>query len=400
MRVLLVEIYGRGGLTHYTYNLARELARRQVEVTLLTGCEYELATRVSPGGNGFRVEACFYRRSERWTGRRAPARPSRLRRWLKAAEYVLDTPRVVRAYRRERADLAHLQGSNPILVVTLAALKLAGARAVYTAHDVSPLSHRALARLLDQLIYRLADCVVVHSDADREALLGRFHLAPSKVVVIRHGNYLFFRPDGEGDRAEARRGLGLGETDRVLLFFGFLSWYKGLDVLLRAFRAVRDALPQARLVVVGDPLKLGRGGLAACRRLARDLGVEKSLVLRAEYLPMHEVPPYFVAADCVVLPYREVSQSGVLHLAYAFGRPVVATRVGGFPEAVREEETGLLVPPEDPAALAAALIRLLADDEARCRMGAAARRAAEEQSCSWAEVAERTRELYGAVAAR
>jgi len=413
MKVMFVEIYGRGGLTHYTYNLATALARRGAEVTLVTAREYELADALAGSASGVRLEPIFYAgsaRARRWF---APFRNTRIRRQVKKLEYVLGTPAVIRLFRRTRPDVAHLQGSNPILLVTLIAIKLAGGKAVYTAHDVSPLANRGLSRLLDRYLYRFADRVVVHGDIDRARLVARYAVPEDKIRVIRHGNYLFFDSDaqsigegpaaartngGAGDpaRRQARERLGLGREDAVVLFFGFLSWYKGLDLLVEAFGQVHGAMPRARLVVAGDPLKLRPGELDALRSRSRELGVAESVSWRTDYIPMDDVPDYFRAADCVALPYREASQSGVLHLAYAFARPVVASRVGAFPELVEEGGTGYLVPPGDTDALARALLRLLSDDEARDRFGREARRAAE-SAYDWTEVAAETEQLYGEI---
>jgi glycosyltransferase involved in cell wall biosynthesis len=183
----------------------------------------------------------------------------------------------------------------------------------------------------------------------------------------------------------------------VILFFGFLSWYKGLDILLESFREIRAVLPAARLFIAGDPNKLRPGELEEYRAIPSRHGFSDSVDWRVGYVPMEDVPRCFLAADCVALPYREVSQSGVLHLAYAFARPVVATRVGGFPETVADGITGLLVPPADAAALAAALLRLLSDDRVCRRMGAAARQQAE-AAHDWGRVAEETRTLYQTLA--
>lgn len=396
----MVEIYGRGGLTHYTFNLIAALRELDVEVVLLTSCEYELRDRLD-GLRGARLEAWLYRRGAAWARRAAWLRRPRMRRLAKMAELLLDTGRVAALCRRERPAVAHLQGCNPIMLFPALALRSAGARLVYTAHDVPPLNSRILARLLDRFIYRLAHRVIVHGRQDQAAMSALHGAGGERVVVIPHGDYTFFRGGGAGEeaRAAARGALGFGAEDRVILFFGFLAWYKGLDSLFEAFAGVRRRAPRARLLVVGDPGKLGPGELAGYRRRMEALGIAPSVVLRAEYVPMEEVPPLFEAADCVALPYREVSQSGVLHLAWAFGRPVVATRVGGFPETVRDGETGFLVPPGDVRALEEALLRLVEEDGLRLRMAAAAKAEASRAEYAWPEVARRTRELYREVAA-
>jgi len=182
-------------------------------------------------------------------------------------------------------------------------------------------------------------------------------------------------------RESARASLDL--SGDVALFFGYVRHYKGLDTLLAAWKRVRTVRPNATLVVAGefyeDP--------AAYAGLVRDAG---GVRLIDRYIPDDEVEALFRAADVTVLPYRSGTQSGVTHVAYALGTPVIATRVGGLTESVRDGETGLTCPPEDPTAMAAAIIRFFAEGLAeRMRGPIAALRA----SHSWDALASATVEF-------
>ena len=165
----------------------------------------------------------------------------------------------------------------------------------------------------------------------------------------------------------------------VVLFFGLLRPYKGLDVLLEAWREVKGA----ELWIVGRP----RFDLSTLPP------VPPGVRLRTGWTPDEMLPAMFERADLVVLPYREIDQSGVLFTALAFGRPLLLTDVGGFPE-IAATGAAELVPPGDAGDLAAALRGLLADPERRAELAAAARAAAA-GPYSWAEAARRTLELYG-----
>jgi glycosyltransferase involved in cell wall biosynthesis len=150
-------------------------------------------------------------------------------------------------------------------------------------------------------------------------------------------------------KQEARRLLGL-TAPRVLLFFGYIRAYKGLQVLLEAVaRAVREV--PIRLLVVGefydDEQKY--------RTLITELKLEDSVTVVSDYVPNDRVRLYFSAADAVVLPYLSATQSGIAQIAFNFDRPVIATDVGGLAETVRDGATGLVVPPDNPAAMADAL---------------------------------------------
>ncbi|MDX1531127.1 MAG: glycosyltransferase, partial [Rhodothermales bacterium] len=167
--------------------------------------------------------------------------------------------------------------------------------------------------------------------------------------------------------------LGLPAEAPVLLFFGFVRRYKGLDVLLEALPAVRERLPEARLVVAGEFYDDER----PYRERVAHLGLGEAVRFDAHYVPSGEVPLYFSAADLVVQPYRSATQSGVAQVAFGFGRPVVTTNVGGLAEAVPDGEAGLVVPPEEPAALARAVVRFFAAPGLRARLDAGARRQGE-----------------------
>jgi glycosyltransferase involved in cell wall biosynthesis len=201
-----------------------------------------------------------------------------------------------------------------------------------------------------------------------------------RVRVIPHGafDYLTRLPREEPLPAE------LARTDApVVLCFGLIRAYKGIDVLLDAFRGVDGA----ELWVVGRPLGTS---LAPLRELATRVRATVRFVPR--FVPEPEVPAYFRRADIVVLPHRDADQSGVLYAALAFRKPIVLTDVGGFAE-VAARGAGRLVPPGDADALAAALNGLLADPEARERLASAAGEAAA-GPYSWDSVARQTLALY------
>ena len=137
-------------------------------------------------------------------------------------------------------------------------------------------------------------------------------------------------------------------------------------------------------MIAGPPQRRSQEG--ETQRGVRERGLEDAVAVNSRYLPNEEVRPLMELASFVVLPYTSATQSGVLHVAYACGRPVVATRVGGLPEVVEEGGTGRVVPPKDPAALADAIVAMLDDPEGTARMGERARHLAETRF-SWASVA-------------
>lgn len=247
-------------------------------------------------------------------------------------------------------------------------------------HERRP-GDRALAR------YALGACsgLVVMSDQVRRDVESLNLGVPVRQVA--HPVY-----DGFGEpveRGAARRALGLPEGAPVLLFFGFIRRYKGLHVLLDAMPRVRERLPDARLVVAGEFY----ADEDALRAQAARLGLGRAVRFDADYIPDDRVALYFSAADVVVQPYVSATQSGVAQIAFGFGRPVVTTDVGGLAEVVPDGEAGLVVPPEDPPALATALVRFFEDDLAAALEAGVAR---EREKYSWDRLFEAVEALLAA----
>jgi glycosyltransferase involved in cell wall biosynthesis len=223
------------------------------------------------------------------------------------------------------------------------------------------------------------DAVVAHSEHSASRLRDEVGLDPGRVRVIPHGafDYLTRLPEEKPLPAELE-----GAEGPVILSFGLLRPYKGIENLLAAFRRVRNA----ELWIVGNP----RMDVGPLRRLADEAPGRVRILSR--FVEDAEIPAIFRRADLVVLPYLEAEHSGVLYTGLAFGKPLLLSAVGGFPE-VAETGAARLVPPGDVDALAAALEELTADRAVRAKLAAAAERAAA-GPFSWDEAGRRTIELY------
>lgn len=243
-----------------------------------------------------------------------------------------------------------------------------GSRRVVICHNVVPHEPFPGSRAVTRSTLSRADLLVTHAP-QQAAELEELGLGHIPVLETFHPRFvaedLAELPSAEAVAAERRR---LGDPETVLLFFGAVRPYKGLDVALEALARLppnRDV----RLVVAGRFWE----GHERYERLVSELGLGERVELRDEYVTNEDAALAFSAADAVVLPYRSATQSGVVQLAFAYGRPVVATRTGGLPAAVADGRTGLLVPPEDPPALAIAL-ELVAADPGRFHEAIAAER--------------------------
>ncbi|HXB64241.1 MAG TPA: glycosyltransferase family 4 protein [Solirubrobacteraceae bacterium] len=365
----------------YDHALCRALAAAGAEVELYTS---RFAYGQVPPPEGYARHESFYRLAHRTA---ATGARSRANQALKLAEHVPDMLR----YRREAraADIVHFQWLTvqPLDVHLLPRRRPAAQgirpQLVLTAHDVLPREPRPGQLAAQRRLYGRFDAVVVHSEHGRERLLA-LGVDGERVHVIQHGafTHLAAPPTGApGDVGSGGAEYSLpSQTEQpVVLFFGLLRAYKGLEVLLRAWHGVENA----ELWIVGMP----RMDVATLKAAA-----PPNVRFVPRFIPDAQLPAYFARADLVVLPYLEADQSGVLFTALAFGKPLLLSDVGGFSEVAA---TGLArtVPAGDSAALHAVLRELLADPIALAAMTDRAHAAAA-GPYSWEAIAQRTLELY------
>lgn len=377
-KVLLVEEGGRGGVADYTSALAGGIARAGWEVTVTTAFDHNQP----PAPAGVRRRTVYaYARSER-------VRRARLSKPLNGLLHAAAIAPLVALARR--SDIVHLQGDGewpPLFAATMRALRLTRRPLVWTPHNT--FARGAAHAGAWAAMYGAADRVVVHARADVPAVPDEVR---DRTVVIPHGEYGGLARTGgtAPDPAGARAALGLPAEAPVALLFGHLRPDKGLDLLLRAAAQVEGL----HVLVAGED----GGALAAAEPLLQALG--DRVVVREGFHSMEAAAGFFAAADVVALPYARASASGVLLLAYGFGRPVVVTPVGGLPEAVQDGATGWIAAGTGDDEFADALRRAVARGrEALRECGEAGRRLSEERY-SWDAIGARTAELYASVARR
>ena len=351
----------------YDHALCAALASAGADVRLQTS---RFAYAAAPAPAGYERVERFYRRG----GGRAG---SRRRFAAKVAQHVPDMLRYARAA-APHADVVHFQWLT-IQPLDVHLLPRGAAPLVLTAHDVLPREPRRGQLAAQRRLYERVDAVVVHSAHGRDRLVGALQIDPAKVHVIAHGAFEHLT------RVPAPRPLppelaAVARDTPVVLCFGLLRPYKGIDVLLDAWRRVA---PGAELWIVGMP----RMDISELRGQA-----PPNVRWVPRFVADDEVAAYFERADLVVLPYREIDQSGVLSTALAFGAPLLLSDVGGFGE-VAAHGAAALVAPGDAGALAAEIDRLLGDAQARDALALSARRAATTRY-SWHAIARRHIELY------
>ena len=240
-----------------------------------------------------------------------------------------------------------------------------GKKIVLTSHNVNQARRDSKDSLLNRVTlkiqYRLADHIFVHTEKMKSELLQDFGVEERSVTVIPFGinNSL---PETDLTPAQARRRLGIADGEKAILFLGRMRPYKGLEYLLTAFKELASSDPTCRLIIASEPKKGSEEYLGRIRRTIDHDFAPRQIIVNLCFIPDEEMEVYLKAADVLVLPYKEIFQSGVLFLAYSFGLPVVATDVGSFREEILEGRTGFLCKPADPADLARTIERYFQSD--------------------------------------
>ncbi len=354
MHVTLVDF----NFFEYTLCLANALTAH-AQVSLLTPTDFESMA----GALSTEVNLCYFEKPRL----RSPANLKMLSQMWQTID-------------RLHPDMIHLLAVNPWFNAGLMIWR--PTCLVTTIHDpvmhAGDRSQRNIPQFVRDLPIQYSRRLITHGEAPRKVLVERHKLSPERVVPIPHGEFSIYRRWNDGVWPE---------EEGTVLFFGRIWPYKGLDYLIAAEPAISAACPNARFVIAGRGEDLER-------YQAQMVHPERFLMLN-EYIPHADVPRLFQQASLVALPYTEASQSGVIPLAYAFGKPVVASAVGGIPEVVDHGQTGLLVPPCDSTALAQAIISLLQNRQTRSRMGEYALKKCRFE-LSWATIAQQTMQVYQA----
>lgn len=406
LRLVLVEPNGSGGLIHYSYQLCTALAEEGVDVTLVTGKEYELAHLP----HNFRVdnrldlwslfdpqviqhlEASAWQRrwhKLRWTVRRGQRAVRLISAWIDLTRYLSEL----------KPDIVQFSKINfPFEAIFLAQMRRRGLTLTQICHEFElrenhsgPFSSLALRAYAD--IYKNFSAIFFHARENCEKFLALFPFVQNKKThIIPHGNsgwlLKYFPQSFDWNSIRKRYGLKPGQP--VVLFFGLLAPSKGIDDLIEAFALVRQTC-DAKLLIAGYPTK--HIDMDELKEKIDQLRLTEHVVLDARYIPLEDIGALMGIATVAVYPYRSSTQSGALQVAYTFGRPVIATAVGGLPEAVEEGRSGFLVPPQSPAALAEKIITLVSKPEPAKIMGEYARHLSETRF-GWRSVARKIIKVY------
>jgi D-inositol-3-phosphate glycosyltransferase len=309
--------------------------------------------------------------------------------------------RLVHYAATSKAEVFHLQWDNSILIfdrtILVSFYKLLGKKIIRTVHNVDPDARDGRPSRIRswslRRLYRGVDRIIVHTDLMQKELVDRFAVPDWRVRVIPHG--INDRVPVRGlSRDAARDKLGIARDKKVLLFFGYIDRYKGLDLLVDAAAGLMEEDRNITLVIAGA-VKRRDDYMPSIERTFGSLGLSGRVVRHLRFIPANEIERYFAAADCLVLPYRSIFQSGVIFLAYRFGLPIVATDVGSFRADIREGKDGFIAEANTSEGLARAIRKFFASplyDDATAQR----RRIREdaERRYAWRAIAQSTADIY------
>jgi glycosyltransferase involved in cell wall biosynthesis len=376
---------------HYSHGLALALAARGVSVDFIGSDDLDgPALRRAP-----QIRFLNLRGSQRRDAGAVQKLRRVMRYYVRLANYAMvATPGVLHILWNNKFELLDR-------TVLMLYYRMCGRRIVLTAHNVNQRRRDggdSLAnRLTLKIQYRLCDHIFVHTDKMKRELVEEYGTSASRISVIPYGiNNMV--PAGTIEAGEAKARLGISPTDRTLLFYGQIGPYKGIDLLADAFETLARSDASYRLIIAGRPKPGTEASWREVQARLQPLVDQRRVVLDIRHIPDEDTERYFMAADLLVLPYRDIFQSGVLFLGYRYGLPVVATDVGSFREDVVEGRTGFLCPPENASELASAIDRYFASElfQALPVKRPEIRRIAE-ASHSWDTVAALTCETYAHV---
>jgi glycosyltransferase involved in cell wall biosynthesis len=294
-------------------------------------------------------------------------------------------------------DIIHIQHWMPYTLIIhlwmMPILKLRGKTIVITVHNITPHSNDRLLKVIDKVfntfIFKFAHGFIVHNERNRLRFQRLYHINSEKILIATHGP---IRPEIRGiTQEDARTLLGIAPEKKILLFFGYLWKYKGLDTLLQALKGIVENVPEALLLVAGQPITI-QGDWAPYQSIIKKNHLENNVLTWLRFIPESQLEVFFKAADIVVLPYHEPfdTHGGAAALTISYHKPLLVTDIGGLPNYVKDERA--ISPPNDVKALERNIIRILENDQMLIDLAKDSEE--KERELGWGPIAEKTIQFY------
>lgn len=289
-----------------------------------------------------------------------------------------------------KVDILHVQWYifSPVDWMYHQKLRRAGVKVVTTIHDLLPFNKKFYDLHYHKKIYSHSDMVISQARMNEKELIDEYGVSKERIIYIPHGHYMEYAE--KATKEESLNYLNLPSDRPIILFFGQIKKVKGVGVLIPAMKDVIKKHPEALCVIAG---KVWHDDFSEYQALIDEHGLGNNIRTDIKFIPDDEIKYYFNAADIVALPYLQIYQSGVVLLAYAYEKPVVATTEGEFLTVVKDGETGLLVPAGDAEKLAEAINWYL-ENPKQAKQFAADGKADISVRLSWETIAKQTKRTY------
>ena len=370
---------------NYNYCLLDALAKRGLSVAYATT---EFAHGYMPDPERVEVLRCFFflaRLAARVTSRRL------VRRLFRAVEYPVDWAWLLVYIMAKHIKVVHFMWAvSPWLDYrVMRFLRVVGRKVVYTAHNPFPHEQKEGDARKYSKIYLTADRIITLTQYSKDEIVKRCGVSGDKIAVIPHGDYspIFGRYAINESLASAVRQKAAGR--KIIAFLGHIRPYKGVEFFIESFALIEKRLPRPFFLIAGSLLVGNKEQLEL--KLAESCSPD-SLWADIRFLPVEDLKAYLSVIDVLVQPYVSASQSGNTAMAYAASVPVVSTNVGGLAEMTEDGQTGYVIPPANPEAIAEAVAKCFEGGN-YAKLSQNARQAADSRF-GWSTIAEQTARVY------
>lgn len=296
-----------------------------------------------------------------------------------------------------KGKIIHLQHwqlyANIMYCVILPIVKIRRKKTILTVHNITPhttdFTTIFLDRLLNKIIFSFSDFFIVHNKRNRKKFLELYNVNENKIFIIPHGTIMPYQKIMNISMENARKYLNIPMNKKVILFFGYIWSYKGLDILLKSLKIIKEDLKDIVLLIAGQPLKDWK----KFEKIIKENNLEKIVIKVLKYIPDSETEYYFSSANIVALPYNKHpfdTHGGVGALAISFNKPLIVTDVGGLPEYVKDDRA--ISPPNNFEELAQKIIIILKDESLLKKLSDDSKNLSKE--LTWDKIADKTIEIY------
>ena len=312
---------------------------------------------------------------------------SRLKKLL---DYYFGYYNTLKHMKKEKIQVFHCQWFifSPLDYYFLKKIHKAGIKIVVTVHDVLPFNSKIYDKYFHKKIYQISDFVIAQANENYNILHDIYHVEKNRMEMIPHGHFMDYAEVISQELAKDY--FKISKDNIVILFFGQIKKVKGLDILISSFSKVLNDYPNITLMIAG---KVWKDNFDEYEKLIKELRIEDKVLLNIHFIEEKEIKYFFSAADIVVLPYKKIYQSGVVQLAFAYSKAVIASDIGGFKDVISNMKTGLLVKPGDVNDLANAIEFYLANPQKMHEFGIEGKKAISKK-LSWEKIAKQLQHIY------